>query len=38
MPAILLEAGFISNSGEEALLAQADFRARIVRAVARGIA
>jgi len=38
MPAILLEAGFISNPGEEALLAQADFRAKIVDAIARGIA
>jgi len=38
MPAILLEAGFISNPGEEALLAQADFRAKIVTAIARGIA
>ena len=37
MPAILLEAGFISNPGEEALLAQAKFRAKIVSAIARGI-
>ncbi len=37
MPAILLEAGFISNPGEEALLAQAGFRAKIVNAIARGI-
>ncbi len=37
MPAILLEAGFISNPGEEALLAQAGFRAKIVDAIARGI-
>ncbi len=38
MPAILLEAGFISNPGEEALLAKAEFRAKIVSALARGIA
>ncbi|MCP3952035.1 MAG: tetratricopeptide repeat protein [Desulfobacterales bacterium] len=38
MPAILLEAGFISNPGEEALLAQAGFRAQIANAIARGIA
>jgi N-acetylmuramoyl-L-alanine amidase len=38
MPAILLEAGFISNPGEENLLAQAAFRAKIVGAIARGIA
>ena len=38
MPAILLEAGFISNPGEEALLAQAEFRAKIVSAIAWGIA
>lgn len=37
MPAILLEAGFISNPGEEALLAQAGFRAKIANAIARGI-
>jgi len=38
MPAILLEAGFISNPGEEDLLARADFRAKVVAAIARGIA
>jgi len=38
MPAILLEAGFISNPDEEALLAKAGFRAKIVSAIARGIA
>ncbi len=37
MPAILLEAGFISNPGEEALLAQAGFRAKVANAIARGI-
>ncbi len=37
MPAILLEAGFISNPAEEALLGQAEFRAKVVGAIARGI-
>jgi len=33
-----IDVGFISNPGEEALLAQASFRAEIVNAFARGIA
>lgn len=33
----MLEAGFISNPGEEALLARAGYRAKIANAIARGI-
>ncbi|UCD32884.1 MAG: N-acetylmuramoyl-L-alanine amidase [Desulfobacterales bacterium] len=37
MPSILLEAGFISNPNEEALLRNPDFRSQIVDAIARGL-
>ncbi len=37
MPAILLEAGFVSNLDEEMMLYRPDFRARIVEAIARGL-
>ncbi|MFP4474137.1 MAG: N-acetylmuramoyl-L-alanine amidase [Desulfatibacillaceae bacterium] len=38
MPSILLECGFISNPDEEARLSEAQFRDRIARAVAGGLA
>lgn len=38
MPSILLETGFISNPGEEAVLSKPDFRGRIVDAIAEGLA
>lgn len=38
MPAILLEAGFISNANDEAMLKQATFREKVAIAIAKGIA
>ena len=38
MPAILGEAGFITNASDAALLADADFREDVARAIARGVA
>ena len=37
MPAILLEAGFISNPNDEAMLKQAAFREKIAMAIAKGV-
>ncbi|MDA8234767.1 MAG: N-acetylmuramoyl-L-alanine amidase [Clostridia bacterium] len=37
MPSVLVETAFISNSTEEALLADSQFRARAAQAIARGI-
>jgi len=37
MPAILLEAGFISNPNDEAMLKQAPFREKIAAAIAKGV-
>jgi N-acetylmuramoyl-L-alanine amidase len=38
MPAILVEAGFITNASDAALLADAGFREDVARAIARGVA
>jgi N-acetylmuramoyl-L-alanine amidase len=38
MPAILVEAGFLTNASDAALLADADFRKDVARAIARGVA
>ncbi len=38
MPAILVEAGFITNASDATLLADAGFREDVARAVARGVA
>lgn len=38
MPSLLLETGFVSNPQEEAALRDADFRARVARAVAASLA
>ncbi|WP_461210979.1 N-acetylmuramoyl-L-alanine amidase [Desulfocurvus sp. DL9XJH121] len=38
MPALLLETGFISNPQDEAALKNADYRARVARAVAASVA
>jgi N-acetylmuramoyl-L-alanine amidase len=37
MPAILVEAGFITNASDAALLADAGFREDVARAIARGV-
>jgi N-acetylmuramoyl-L-alanine amidase len=37
MPSILVETGFLSHSGEGKLLADSNYRARMARAIARGI-
>ena len=36
-PSVLVECGFLSNAGEEALLLTADYRQRVAQAIARGI-
>ncbi len=37
MPAIQVDVGFITNDTEESLLADRDFRSRVVQGMARGI-
>ena len=37
MPAVLIESAFVSNSKEEKLLKSADYRAKLVRAIADAI-
>ena len=37
LPSVLVECGFLSNAGEEALLLTADYRQRVAQAIARGI-
>ena len=36
-PSVLVERGFLSNAGEEALLLTADYRQRVAQAIAQGI-
>lgn len=36
-PSVLVECGFLSNAGEEALLLTADYRQRVAQAIAQGI-